>query len=580
MKAVRVALGQVNPTVGDLIGNAGLVQRFSLKAREANADLVVFPEMVLTGYPPEDLLLEPTFLVATEKTLQTLARQLPKDIAVVLGAPEKKGDRLYNTAVVIHHHRVQHRFRKWFLPNYGVFDEHRYFTPGTTPGVFRWKGIAIGLTVCEDVWKPQGPAPVAVKKGADLLVNLSASPYHAGKNDTRTHVLKQRVRECHVPFLYCNTVGGQDDLVYDGGSRVMDDRGHVLAQSPLFQEDLLVCDVPLKSTTPPVAPAVLPLTREDEILSALTLGTRDYVIKNGFKKIFIGLSGGIDSALTACIAVDALGKENVVGVTLPSRFNARETQQDAARLAKNLGIAFHSVPIEEIVRAFNKTLRPLFKGLSADVTEENLQSRVRGTLLMALANKHGGLVLTTGNKSEMSMGYFTLYGDSAGGFSVIKDIPKTLVYDLSRRVNTRAGFSLIPKDTLTRPPTAELRPNQKDQDTLPPYNVLDTIIQSYVEENKSFKEIVAEGLPSSLVQKTMNTMDAMEHKRRQAPLGIKITPRAFGRDRRMPITNRFRSDQQKKAPPPLKKGGQGGFALALVFAFSLTFPYLVSFPRV
>lgn len=553
---LRLALAQINPTVGDLDGNASRVVAFSRQARDKGADLVLFPEMSLTGYPPEDLLFEPLFLSKTEKSLKQLLHAVPKDIVAVVGSPTGKNGALHNGAFVLYGGRIRRVFHKWFLPNYGVFDEQRYFREGEKPGVMDVNGVRIGLSVCEDVWRPKGPALAAAEEGASLILNLSASPYHAGKSKERAGVLRQKTRECGTAIAYCNMVGGQDELVYDGGSFVMDRKGRVIAQAPLFEEFLLCVDLPLpkargraaeialsvptpKGELPPVAENN-PLSREAEIYAALTLGTRDYVQKNGFGKVVIGLSGGIDSALVAAIAVDALGKENVVGVTLPSRFNSSETKADAELAAKNLGIDFLSIGIEETVQSFLKTLAPLFSGRAVDVTEENLQSRVRGTILMALSNKFGWLVLTTGNKSELSAGYYTLYGDSVGGFAVIKDIPKTLVYDLARWRNNRDKRPVIPESTIARAPTAELRRHQKDQDTLPPYDILDAIIHHHVEENHGLAEIVKDGIEPGVAAKTLRTIDAMEYKRRQTPLGVKITPRSFGRDRRMPITNRFR----------------------------------------
>lgn len=555
---IRLALAQINSTVGDLAGNASRIARDARRAADAGADLLVVPEMALTGYPPEDLLLQPAFLAAADKTLRGLTRALPKNTAVVIGAPTTTGRALRNSAVLVRNGKIHARFHKWFLPNYGVFDEERYFTPGDAPVVFDVGDARVGLTVCEDLWRPGGSAVAAAQAGASLLVNLSASPYHEGKIRERDAVLKKKIAETGAAIAYCNAVGGQDELVYDGGSRVLDARGRSLARAPQFEEHLLMVDLdaparrrrgPCAATFPattndrpalprPRAPALDP---DAEVYAALVLGTRDYAAKNGFQKAVIGLSGGIDSALVACVAVDALGRDNVIGVTLPSRFNAAETKADAHRLAENLGIAFHTIPIEETVQAFLKALGPLFAGRSVDTAEENLQSRVRGTTLMALSNKFGWLVLTTGNKSEMSVGYFTLYGDSAGGFAVIKDIPKTRVYALSRWRNAQGERPLIPESVFTRPPTAELRANQTDQDSLPPYDVLDRIVHAYVEENRSIDVIVRRGAPRAVAAKALRLIDGMEYKRRQAPPGIKITPRAFGRDRRMPITNRFKA---------------------------------------
>lgn len=556
---IRLALAQINPTVGDLAGNAALIRSFAERARGDGADLVLFPEMALTGYPPEDLLLQPRFVRAADQALRRLAVRLPRDLAVVAGTVLGRSGDLKNGAVLIHGGRVRARFEKWFLPNYGVFDEARYFTPGNTATVFDLGGVRIGLTICEDIWRAGGPARESARRGAGLILNLSASPFHAGKNQERRNVIRRAVKESRAPLAYCNMVGGQDELVYDGGSFLMDARGRVLARAPGFEENLLTVDLALSNDPHPEPPAVrLPLrrterssrppllapslSREEEIYSALTLATRDYAQKNGFQKAVIGLSGGIDSALVACVAADALGRDQVVGVTLPSRFNAAETRADAQTVADRLGLQFLTIPIDGIVDSFLAALGPVFAGRAADVTEENLQSRVRGTLLMALSNKFGWLVLTTGNKSETSAGYFTLYGDSAGGFAVIKDVPKTLVYDLARWRNARAGRPLIPESVLTRPPSAELRENQTDQDSLPPYAALDRLIQSYVEENREPADLARKGLDRETAAKMVRLIDRMEYKRRQAPPGVKITPRAFGRDRRMPITNGFHPD--------------------------------------
>jgi len=555
---IRLALAQINSTVGDIAGNAARIVDHARRAADRGADLVAFPEMALTGYPPEDLLFQPAFLAAADKTLRGLARALPKNVAALIGAPTVSGRAVRNSAVLVRNGKIHARFHKWFLPNYGVFDEERYFAPGDAPVVFDLGDARVGLTVCEDIWRPGGPAVAAARAGASLVVNLSASPYHEGKIRERDVVLKKKIAETGAAVAYCNAVGGQDELVYDGGSRVIDARGRTLARAPQFEESLLMVDLdaparrrrgpaaatfPVRSIDRPALPPLRApaLERDAEVYAALVLGTRDYAMKNGFQKAVIGLSGGIDSALVACVAVDALGQDNVVGVTLPSRFNAAETKADARRLAENLGIAFHTIPIEETVQSFLKALGPLFVGRPPDATEENLQSRVRGTTLMALSNKFGWLVLTTGNKSEMSVGYFTLYGDSAGGFAVIKDIPKTRVYALSRWRNARAERPLIPASVFTRPPTAELRANQTDQDSLPPYDLLDRVVHAYVEENRGIDAIVRGGAPRSVAAKTLRLIDGMEYKRRQAPPGVKITPRAFGRDRRMPITNKFKS---------------------------------------
>jgi NAD+ synthase (glutamine-hydrolysing) len=555
---IRLALAQINPTVGDLAGNARLISEYARRAAEEGADLVIFPEMSLTGYPPEDLLLLPRFVRDARTALKKLASELPSRVPCLVGTVLGRPGNLVNGAALISGHRVRAVYGKKLLPNYGVFDERRYFVPGGKPLIFRLGRALAAVTICEDIWVPGGPARDAARRGARLIVNLSASPYNAGKILLRTKLLKERARECRAAFAYCNLVGGQDELVFDGGSLVVDAGGRVAGRAPQFREHLLTVDLNLPPSrraaaetlflpaanssargvpADPVAPVLDPL---EEIYEALLLGTRDYLRKNGFAKALIGLSGGIDSAFVACVAADALGKENVVGVTLPSRFNSAETRSDAELTARNLGIPFHEIPIEGIVGEFRKALAPLFAGRPADLTEENLQSRVRGTILMALSNKFGWMVLTTGNKSETSVGYSTLYGDTAGGFDVIKDIPKTLVYRLARWRNARPGGPVIPESTLTRPPTAELRENQKDQDSLPPYDVLDRVVEKYVEGNKSLADIARSGVDLGTARKVLRLVDLSEYKRRQSPPGVKITPRAFGRDRRMPITNKYR----------------------------------------
>lgn len=551
---LRLALAQINSTVGDVDGNAALIRDHAHRARSQSADLILFPEMALTGYPPEDLLLAPAFLKKTAAALEALRESLPWDLVAVVGAPTLDRGRRRNSAVVFHGGKIRGVYHKARLPNYGVFDEVRYFSPGIDPFLFTLGGVRIGVSICEDIWEPRGPAWAAAQKGAGLLLNLSASPYHAGKIGTRRKIIAAKVRECRAALAYCNAVGGQDELVYDGGSLVLDARGQLKAQAPQFEDHLLCLDLTLprsgarggtafavpqrpEKRTPLPSVKTAPLPPVEEIYTALTVGLRDYVRKNGFKKVVLGLSGGIDSALVACLAVDALGPENVVGVTLPSRFNAAATRSDAEVLAQRLGIAFHTVPIDGIVGAFETALAGLFAGRPRDVTEENLQSRVRGTLLMALSNKWGWLVLTTGNKSEVSVGYFTLYGDSAGGFAPIRDVPKTQVYALARWRNGRGAP--IPDSVLDRAPSAELRDNQTDQDSLPPYDELDRVVRLHVEENKHLDELKKAGVEDALARRVLSLIDRAEYKRRQAPPGVKITPRAFGRDRRMPITHRF-----------------------------------------
>jgi NAD+ synthase (glutamine-hydrolysing) len=555
MTSLRLALAQINPTVGDLASNAGRILEFARRADAAGADIVVFPELALTGYPPEDLLLRPAFLKDARKTLAGLARSLPRRLPAVLGIPDGGPGRLFNAAALIAGGRARGMYHKRFLPNYGVFDEKRYFLPGDKPFVFGLKGVGVGLTICEDVWLPGGPAVEAVRAGAGLILNLSSSPYHAGKLHTRLRVLRRKIKETRAALAYCNLVGGQDELVFDGAGLILDARGRTVARAPQFQEHLLLADLPLPTAKkkfslnlnparslppPPLSPApVAPLSSWDEVDAALVLGLKDYARKNGFHKAVVGLSGGVDSALVAALAVDALGADNVTGVTMPSRFNSADTQADAQNVARELGIACLKLPIEPLHQEFLKVLAPAFAGRPPDTAEENLQARIRGTLIMALSNKFGWLALTTGNKSETSVGYCTLYGDMAGGFAVIKDVPKTWVYALCRRRNEKAGRAIIPQSVLGRPPSAELRENQTDQDSLPPYDILDKAITLYVEENNDLPAMTRRGVNADLARRVTAMITKAEYKRRQAPPGIKITPLAFGRDRRMPITNRY-----------------------------------------
>jgi NAD+ synthase (glutamine-hydrolysing) len=581
----------MNATVGDLEGNAERIRAGREQALEAGAELVLFPELALTGYPPEDLLLREDFLAATAATLDELARETHGIVAVV-GYPERAED-VFNSAAVLADGAVHAVYRKVFLPNYGVFDEERYFQAGTGGAVIDLGEPSgdfqrIGLTVCEDIWEPGPPASDEALAGATLILNISASPYHAGKGLERERMFAQRARDNLACVAFCALVGGQDELLFDGHSCVVDHTGATIARAAQFREELLICDVDLAAAAaarlrdpghrasarsaisgeapprvalPPGLSASVDAGTGDspaggslaqpiepidaEVYAALTLGLRDYVEKNGFAHVVLGLSGGIDSALVACIAVDALGAGRVSTVVMPSRYSSPDTQQDARKLAAALGARVHELPIETVVESYGRTLEAEFAGLEHDLTEENLQARIRGNLLMALSNKFGWLVLATGNKSEMSVGYTTLYGDLAGGFAVIKDVAKTLVYRLCDWRNSPDGgagrtSSPIPASIIERAPSAELRSDQRDEDSLPPYELLDRILHGYVELHLGRDQLIAQGLPADVVERTIRLVDHAEYKRRQAPPGIKVTERAFGRDRRMPITNRYR----------------------------------------
>jgi len=571
MRRFRVALAQINPTVGDLDGNVTRIRAGLEQARALGCRLVAFPELAVTGYPPEDLLFKSAFIEANLRALADLARA-SAGLTAVVGFVDKRDD-IFNAAAVLHDGAVAGVYHKQYLPNYGVFDENRYFQAGTEAPVFTLGETTFAVNICEDIWYPTGPTTRQALAGAELVVTINASPYHAGKGHQRERMIATRAADDVVCLAFVNMVGGQDELVFDGGSLIVNERGEPVARGRQFAEDFVVADLdldavfharlhdsrrrkekqgaveasrlvlpPLAAATAPALPAhdVVPLAAVDEVYEALVLGTRDYVRKNGFTHVVIGLSGGIDSSLVAAVAVEALGRENVTGVTMPSPYSSSGTRHDAKRLATNLGIDFLTLPITPVFKAFKKTLAAPFKGLKEDVAEENIQARIRGTLLMALSNKFGWLVLTTGNKSEIAVGYSTLYGDMAGGFAVIKDVPKTLVYEVSRHVNERAGRAVIPHSVLDRAPSAELRPDQTDQDTLPPYPELDAILQAYVEEDRGVSDLVARGFAEETVRRVIRMVDVNEYKRRQGPIGVKITPRAFGRDWRLPIVNRFR----------------------------------------
>jgi NAD+ synthase (glutamine-hydrolysing) len=575
-RRLRIGMAQINTTVGDFVGNRQKILKAINEARSLGVDLLTFPELAICGYPPEDLLFKHQFIIENMRSLEKVV-EASSGITVVIGFVDAKED-IYNAAAIIHDGKLASVYYKIYLPNYGVFDENRYFRAGSECPVYVIAGMNVGINICEDIWYEAGPATAQANAGAEVIVNISASPYHFGRGIFRERMLSTRAADNAVIFAYNNLVGGQDELVFDGNSMVLDEKGRLIARGKQFEEDLIVADVDVESVfrtrlqdsrwrketlllegqgwctrrimiseTPfsngkPVLPPRQVQTRglPAEVYDALVLGTRDYVLKNGFDKVLIGLSGGVDSSLVAAIAVDALGKSNVVGVTMPSRYSSPGSVSDAELLAKNLGIKLLTIPIEKVFQAYLDMLVGAFRGTGPNVAEENIQARIRGNILMALSNKFGWLVLTTGNKSEMATGYATLYGDMAGGFAVIKDVPKTIVYQLARYRNSLAESELIPSTVIDKPPSAELRPDQKDTDSLPPYEILDPVLTAYVEEDKSVEQIIAMGIDEEVVKRAARLVDTSEYKRRQAPPGVKITPRAFGRDRRLPITNRFK----------------------------------------
>ncbi|HWP00594.1 MAG TPA: NAD+ synthase [Methylococcus sp.] len=535
---LRIAIAQINPLVGDVTGNAERVIAAATRARdELGADAVVFPELTLAGYPPDDLILRADFLAAVEEALSELAAKV-RGIDLIVGFPERNPGLPHNAAAVVRDGQILQVYRKQILPNYGVFDEKRHFLPGTESCVFSLRGIPVGLTICEDVWLP-GPVEQVAAAGARLVLNLNASPFHVGKTREREHVVRERIAVAAVPVVYVNLVGGQDELVFDGASFVMDADGRIAFRAPQFQESLEVVDFVVEDGKVRPLPGRLmePLPEVASVYEALILGIRDYVTKNRFDGAVLGLSGGIDSALTLALAVDALGADRVEAVLMPSRYTAAMSVEDARREAEALGVKWHLVPIDAVFQGFLDLLAEPFAGAPPDVTEENIQARCRGIILMAFSNKKNRILLSTGNKSETSVGYATLYGDMAGGFAPLKDVYKLLVYRLAE---FRNGISpVIPRRVIERPPSAELRPDQKDEDSLPPYPVLDPILELYVEQDRSIEEIVAAGFPEPLVRRVVRMVDRSEYKRRQAPPGIKITRRAFGRERRFPITCGF-----------------------------------------
>jgi NAD+ synthase (glutamine-hydrolysing) len=575
---IRVGIAQINSTVGDLSGNTKKVVRFIDQAKSLGVDLLTFPELAITGYPPEDLLLKPQFIKQNRESLNKIIEN-SSDIVVVIGFVDSDGD-IYNAAAVLYNKKLVGVYHKFYLPNYGVFDENRYFQAGKECPVFIIYGIGVGITICEDMWYEAGPAIVQAYAGAKVLINISASPYHAGKGLFRERMLATRASDSLAIVVHNNLVGGQDELVFDGNSLIINEKGELIARGKQFEEDFVVTDLDMESVFrsqlrdprrrketpwvreklaeatkieissdyPTIAKPSLPprqverLNELAEIYQALVLGTRDYVHKNGFEKVVIGLSGGVDSSLVAAIATDAIGAENVIGVSMPSRYSSPDSKSDAEALARNLGIQFKVIPIEKAFSSYLETLEEPFKNTQPDVTEENIQARIRGNILFALSNKFGWLVLACSNKSETATGYTTLYGDMAGGFIPLKDVPKTLVLELARYKNRQVGKEVIPSAVLTKAPSAELRPDQKDTDTLPPYDILDPILKAYVEDDVTIDQIIAMGFDPEIVIKTASLVDRNEYKRRQAAPGIKITPRDFGRDRRLPITNKFKEE--------------------------------------
>jgi len=575
MRKLRIGMCQINVTVGDFVGNTQKILEAIVQARSLGVDLLTFPELAICGYPPEDLLFKPQFIEENLRCLVNIAEQT-SELTAVVGFVDAKED-IYNAAAIISDGKLVSIYHKIYLPNYGVFDENRYFQAGRECPVYIIGGIGVGVNICEDIWYEAGPATVQAYAGAEVIVNISASPYHFGKGNFRERMLGTRASDNVAIVAYNNLVGGQDELVFDGNSMVLNEKGELIARGKQFEEDLIVIDLDVEaafrtrlhdprwrkealllkeqpwrtakimvSELPSAAPKpALPARHFEvrgpgEVYDALVLGTHDYVLKNGFEKVVIGLSGGIDSSLVATIAVDALGSANVIGVSMPSRYSSSGSISDAELLARNLGIKHITIPFEKIFQAYLDTLADHFHDVKPDVTEENIQARIRGNILMALSNKFGWLVLTTGNKSEIATGYTTLYGDMAGGFAVIKDVPKTLVYQLAKYRNSVAGRKIIPSSVINKAPSAELRPEQKDVDSLPSYDLLDPVLTAYVEEDRSVEQIIGAGFEEEVVKRAARLVDTSEYKRRQAPPGIKITPRAFGRDRRLPITNRFR----------------------------------------
>ncbi|MFQ5975036.1 MAG: NAD+ synthase [Candidatus Hydrothermarchaeales archaeon] len=529
----KIAIAQTNPTVGDLEGNIDKIISYIERAKKQGAEVVVFPELAITGYPPKDLLLKPSFVKQNKERLKEIVKN-SEGIDIIVGFVDEEKGELYNAAAVVSDGDLIGVQHKICLPNYDVFDEKRYFQPGAESHIFELSAMKLGVNICEDIWVDDGPTERQAKKGAEVIVNISASPFHAGKIRDKEELLARRARENGVMVVYNNLVGGQDDLVFDGRSCIFNKKGEIIAQSKAFEEDLSICDLSNPCKT------VVERDPIEETYHALVLGIRDYVRKNGFKKVVIGLSGGIDSALATALAVEALDTKSVVVVSMPSRISSKGSREDAKRMAENLGVELKIIPISEGVEAYSKMLSDEFEGTKSDVTEENIQARIRGNILMSLSNKFGYLVLTTGNKSELAVGYTTLYGDMAGGLAAISDVPKSTVYKLATYINSLKRREVIPQTIIEKEPSAELREGQKDSDTLPPYDVLDQILSAYIEENKSKEEIIGQGFDEEIVSDVIWRVDHNEYKRQQAALGIRITPKAFGSGRRMPITNKYK----------------------------------------
>ena len=562
MATLRISLAQINTSVGDISGNVDKIQFYLQEARKLESDIVAFPELAITGYPPEDLLHRSQFLKSNIVAMQQIVKE-SKDIVVIFGFADSDGSNLYNSAALAFNSKIIGVHRKHLLPNYGVFDEQRYFSSGNTCDVFKIDDTKIAINICEDIWSDNGPLNTQSNNGASLIININASPFHIDKRITREKTIINQAVKNNVQIAYVNQVGGQDELVFDGSSMIVDNNGKIKSRASQFSEDLITHDVNIKNpksittdidndqntfyipkyisekSTNITTKLTNPIPPIEEIYQALVIGTQDYVHKSGFKKVIIALSGGIDSSLVAAIAVESFGKDNVTGISMPSEFSSEGSKTDAYKLSENLGINIKTIPINDIFNLMQKSLQPMFNNLPWDVAEENIQSRIRGNIIMALSNKFNSMVLTTGNKSEMAVGYATIYGDMAGGFSVIKDVPKLKVYELCNHINNKEGKEIIPSSIIDKPPSAELRHNQQDTDSLPPYEILDAILEEYIENDSSYEDIINSGFDANVVSKIINLVDKTEYKRRQSAPGVKITNKNFGRDRRIPITNKY-----------------------------------------